>query len=85
MTAKQTQITLPNKPLQRIKRGGSEFLHGQFNADNRQFDVYVWQSGYDNNLVQIIQSGNLIEQQTGSMNEVVAWLTPLGVYDETYN
>lgn len=71
-------MIIQDKTLQHIKKGGSEFLHGQ-TSDG--CDVYIWQNGYDNNLVQIVRDGVLLEQQTGSMNEVVAWLTPLGVYD----
>lgn len=62
-----------------IKKAGSQFLHGKTQDG---CDVYVWQNGYDNNLVQIVRNSVLVEQQTGSMNEVVKWLTPLGVYNQ---
>lgn len=64
--------------MDHVKKAGSEFLHG---VTSDGCDLYVWQNGYDNNLVQIVRNSVLVEQQTGSMNEVVKWLIPLGVYN----
>lgn len=75
-------VTTQTKQLELLNVGGSEFLHG---LTSDRTDVYVWQNGYDDNLVQIIKDGQLIEQKTGSMNEVVSWLAPLGVYDESFD